>query len=139
MSQVVERNNSAVLGYNLNDGVVARLRDSVTRHSIAATGYIYIKIRYACYALPRGLIKSCSSPKLCACGFFFVMSVGFKLRPLKAAGRGTCFQSLGSMHPCTCHCRRKEAPESPKSMCGRVRPREFIRSPPITKLKLEQG
>ena len=42
MSQVVERNNSAVLGYNLNDGGVARLRDSVTRHSIAATGYIYM-------------------------------------------------------------------------------------------------
>lgn len=80
MSQVVERNNSAVLGYNLNDGVVARLRDSVTRHSITATGYIYIM--YAYYAVPRGLIKSRSSPKRCALWLFFVMSVGFKLRPL---------------------------------------------------------
>lgn len=70
MSQVVERNNSAVLGYNLNDGGVARLRDSVTRHSIAATGYIYI-CNVCVLAVPRGLIKSRSSPKRCALWLFF--------------------------------------------------------------------
>lgn len=141
MSQVVERNNSAVLGYNLNDDAVARLRDSDACHSIAATEYIYIcNVCVLCTDsrpyMPR------SSPKRCALWLFFVMSVGFKLRPLvRVRGlrahsglpgleRRRGVQSLGSMHPCTCYNRKKDAPEPPMFMCGRVRPRRFIRSPP---------
>lgn len=154
MSQLVERSNSAVLGYNLNDGGVARLRDSFTRHSIATTGNIYIYS--VCVLCTDSRVYQVSFfsetySTVCLVAKFFVMSVGFKLRPLTVV---RVHKSAPGWHSKEAGCPINWGPCTlARVIVGQKRfrkPRKFMMRPhlgpdslsdlrPITKLKLGQG